>query len=283
MSKRKVLVTGAGGYVASLLLPGLTERYDCTLIDTRAATGDDVPEVIAADLLTEDLDRLRPLFRGQDAVVDLAYGYGEGPPLERFPAELANVRMAHNVLRVSLEEDVRRVVFGGSNHAADFYEHLIRGRSVEMLEPTNDVRPLSDNFYGWGKEASEHLGFVFAAGQFGRPLENVHIRIGAPRLIDHDNGVGQPYRRELGAYVSPRDLLQLFVRSIEAEDIRNEWGVPWQVFYGISDNTRAFWSLSNARRIVGYAPEDDSEVVWADDVHRHVTSNGIAGRIGRER
>ncbi len=63
---------------------------------------------------------------------------------------------------------------------------------------------------------------------------------------------------------SPRDLTQLVVKSIEAEDIRDEHGIPFQIFYGISGNARAFWSIVNARKVIGYAPEDDSEVVYAD-------------------
>ena len=53
-------------------------------------------------------------------------------------------------------------------------------------------------------------------------------------------------RRALGAYLSARDLTQLVVKSIETEDIRDEHGVPFQVFYGISGNSHAFWSIANA-------------------------------------
>ena len=172
-----------------------------------------------------------------------------------------------------------------SNHAADFYEHLLRSREMDMLQPTNDIRPLSDNYYGWAKESYEHLGFVFATGTLGRQLQNVHIRIGAPRQLDPNELQGdiQGYsvRRNLGAYISPRDLTQLFVKSIETENIENEWGVPWQVFYGISDNTRSFWGLENARRVIGYAPQDDSEVTWARDVYDNLTSKGVVGRVGK--
>ena len=84
----------------------------------------------------------------------------------------------------------------------------------------------------------------------------MQIRIGAPREIAGRKYEGDPatYKRDLGAYISPRDLRQLFVRSIEADHIDDEWGIPFQVFYGISGNTRAFWSIVNARRVIGYAP-----------------------------
>ena len=97
--------------------------------------------------------------------------------------------------------------------------------------------------------------------------------------------MGDPanYKRDLGAYLSPRDLTQLFVKSIETPNIENEHGIPWQVVYGISNNTRAFWSLSNAREVLGYAPEDDSEVKYADDIRSflHGTdTEGSGGRVG---
>jgi hypothetical protein len=50
--------------------------------------------------------------------------------------------------------------------------------------------------------------------------------------------------------------------------------VPWHCFYGVSDNTRSCWSIANARQVIGYAPQDDSERVFADDIARLVTSNG---------
>lgn len=56
--------------------------------------------------------------------------------------------------------------------------------------------------------------------------------------------------------------------------------LPWVVAYGISDNTRAFWSLESARRQLGYAPQDDAEVVYAADV-RQLLMNGAPAASGR--
>jgi hypothetical protein len=72
--------------------------------------------------------------------------------------------------------------------------------------------------------------------------------------------------RALGAYQSVRDQVQLVVKSIEAESIEDENGIPFQVFYGISGNTLNFWSLANAHKVIGYEPEDDSLVRFADKV-----------------
>lgn len=289
MADRKVLVTGATGYIAGRLLPGLQGRYDLTLVDVRAARGDGTPVegVRVADLLHDDLEALRPLFRGQDSVVHLAFNR-EPQPLasegglaatssagNTYEAERGNVDLAYRVFRLAQEEGVRRVVVASSNHAADWYEHLIHAGQLDTVLP--EMLPKSDNWYGWAKATYEHLGFVFATGRGGRAVENVHLRIGAPREIDAASfspEQTQAYRRDLGAYLSARDLQQLVIKSIETPSIADEHGIPWQVFYGISNNTRAFWSLVNARRVIGYAPEDDSEVLFADDIRRLLAATG---------
>ncbi len=104
----------------------------------------------------------------------------------------------------------------------------------------------------------------------------LHIRIGAPRTIIGEKLKDDPvrYRRDLGAFISGRDLQQLYVKSIETPDVRNEDGLPFQVFYGISNNTRAFWSIASARRVICYEPEDDSEQLFADDIRRYLTAPG---------
>jgi hypothetical protein len=283
MAQRKVLITGATGYVAGRLLPGLRGRYDLTLVDLRATTRDGTPVegVQIADLLRADLEELRPLFRGQDSVIHLAFNTAprpaqrEGQPAatgssqNTYEAERANIDLAHRVFTLAQEEGVRRVVVASSNHAADWYEHLIHAGKLDVVTP--EMLPKSDNWYGWAKACYEHLGFVFATGALGRRVENVHLRIGAPREINAATfgpAQTQGYRRDLGAYLSARDLQQLVIKSIEAEKIEDEHGIPWQVFYGISNNTRAFWSIANARRVIGYAPEDDSEVLFAEDIRR---------------
>ena len=137
------------------------------------------------------------------------------------------------------------------------------------------------------------LGYPYASGIFGRKLEIVQIRIGAPRDVAANHYMGalrqqhtggsdiSNFKRDLGAYISPRDLRQLVRRSIEAPNIENEHGMPWLIVYGISGNTRAFWSLESARRVLGYDPEDDAEVKYADDVYRILTGPHAGVRGGR--
>jgi hypothetical protein len=195
-------------------------------------------------------------------------------PVEGYFVERTSVDMAFNVLRLAMEEGVRRVVITSSNHAADWHETKLHDGRLDMAGP--DTYPLSDNFYGWAKATYEHLGFIFATGRLGHVVENVQVRVGAPRPIFASDFSGDEtsYKRNLGAYISERDMQQLYSKSIEVEDIYNEDGIPHQIFYGVSNNTRAFWSITNARKVIGYAPEDDSEQVFAEDIRRHITTNG---------
>jgi hypothetical protein len=279
MARRRVLMTGAAGYIAAQLLPRFRDIYDLVLLDVKDTdpSGARVSGVHLVDLAQPERDRYRAHFRGVDTVVHLGFHRGASAGTYRrhtYEDERVNVDMAYNVYKVAHEEGVRRVVVASSNHAADWWEPLIHAGQVDVVTPA--TYPLSDNFYGWAKATYEHLGFLFACGHFGRPLEMVHIRIGAPRdlRLEDYGGDRQRYKRDLGAYISPRDLAQLFEKSIECPEIANEWGVPFQIFYGISNNARRFWGLANARRVLGYEPQDDSEVKYWRDIAAFLMPEG---------
>ena len=279
MARKKVVVTGACGYVAQRMWTELQARYDIVALDvgTTTGAGEEVPGVQVCDLTDPHRDAYREHFAGADAVVHCAFVKAAGLDATtfmdnsepKFRAEHDNVGMAYNVYQTALEENVRRVVVASSNHAADFYERLIWADKWDCVTP--DMLPLSDNYYGWAKAAYELLGFVFATGQVGgRKLEVVQLRIGGPRdnadLDALQPGEVKKMHRGLGAYLSRRDQVQLFVKSIEAENINDANGIPFQVFYGVSGNTHNFWSIVNAREVIGYAPEDDSQVNFADRI-----------------
>jgi UDP-glucose 4-epimerase len=277
MAKKRVVLTGACGYVAQRMIEPLRERYDLVCLDVvdKTRDGTEVPDVQIADLSDRDRDRYRAHFRGADAILHCAFVQAPGLGADawqdnsepKFWAEYANVGMAYNVYRTAQEEGVKRVVVASSNHAADYYERLIWADRLELVTP--DMR-LSDNYYGWAKAGYELLGFVFASGKVdGKKLEVVQWRIGAPRDGDLDSiqpGDLKIMHRALGAYLSVRDQAQQAIRMIETQDIEDENGVPFLVIYGISGNTHRFWSLTNAFQKIGYAPEDDSQVRFADQI-----------------
>ena len=301
MTKRKVLITGATGYVSGRMLDDLRATYDVVPLDVsdRNREGLNVAGVRVVDLIDPDRSQYERHFQGVDTVIHLAHKSRQGRPIDHFFTEKQNVEMAYNVLRCAYDAGVRRVIVATSNHAADWYEHnLIHARKMDVVHPYDF--PLSDNFYGWAKSSQEVMGFLFACGfpsfdhptgreilvegiDVGRKLEVVMVRIGHPRELDPERYGHDPatFKRVLGCYWSIRDQIQLFTKAMETPNIENEHGVPFHIIYGISNNTRAFWSLSNARMVFGYRPEDDSEVRFAHIIEGWITGDNTPGGIGR--
>ena len=74
-SIKKILMTGATGYVADQMLPTFKEKYETVLIDTRSENrrGEKVENVNIVDLINPDTSSYKDLFANVDAVVHLAY------------------------------------------------------------------------------------------------------------------------------------------------------------------------------------------------------------------
>ena len=161
-----------------------------------------------------------------------------------------------------------------SNHAADWYEdYQIHEDRKDMVRPEDF--PVSSNFYGWAKASYELLGWPYACGAFGRRLEFVMVRIGHPTPVNAARHMAEaPGMPPAGSGIAelqaqPGVLLQpagpaatIPQGRSRSEDVSANGEVPFAVVYGISNNTRAFWSLDSARQVLGYEPEDDSEVVY---------------------
>ncbi|NQW20436.1 MAG: NAD(P)-dependent oxidoreductase [Chloroflexi bacterium] len=301
MTKQKVLMTGASGYIASLMLPTMRSHFDLVLADIsdKDRNGNIIEGVHIADFIDTDRSTYAHLFDGIDAVIHLAFKphttRGEKlikEPIDRFDNELENVQMANNIYRSAYDAGVRRIAIASSNHAADWYEHsLIHDRKMDLVRPTDF--PISDNFYGWAKAAYELLSHPYACGVFGRKLETVMLRIGFTRPIEaaeylskdsmseQTRGGLEEFKRNLGAYISPRDITQLFTKAVEASNIENEHGVPFVVVYGCSDNTRRFWSLETARKYLDYQPQDDTEIIYSQEIVQLITGDGTNVRGGK--
>ena len=155
MAKQKVLMTGASGYIASLMLPTMRDHFDLVLADVSDTDrdGNKIEGVNIADFIDPDRSKYVHLFEGVDAVIHLAFkphtargSELEKAPIDRFDNEHENVQMANNIYRSAYDAGVRRIAVASSNHAADWYEHsLIHDRKMDMVRPTDF--PISDNFF----------------------------------------------------------------------------------------------------------------------------------------
>jgi uronate dehydrogenase len=110
-----------------------------------------------------------------------------------------------------------------------------------------EFRP--DGFYGLSKVWGEAMARMYW-DKHG--IEGISIRIGT--------AMGKPPEnfRQLSTWFGNDDLVHLMMRCIEAEN------VGYAAVWGISNNTRAWYDLSEGNAI-GYAPTQNAED-WAADV-----------------
>jgi uronate dehydrogenase len=239
---KTVLITGAAGDIGTHLSRELAGRYILRLSDRRPLKPPRGQTFVRADI-SKMPDALR-ITRGVDAIVHLG-GYSvEGP----WPAILqANIVGGYNVFEAARRNRVKRILFPTSNHAVGYY------RRDQTIDHRVYIKP--DSRYGVSKVFGEALGSLYA-DKYG--MECFMIRIGNvnPRPID---------KRRLSIWLSPRDLAQLVSIGIDHPDVK------FEIVYGISGNTRAWYDNSNAFRL-GYRPEDDSEVYAAEVLAREKPS-----------
>ncbi|HET9492451.1 MAG TPA: NAD(P)-dependent oxidoreductase [Methylomirabilota bacterium] len=242
---KTVLITGAAGDVGAHLSRELAGKYKLRLSDKRPLKAAKGQTFVKADV-AKMADALR-ITKGVDAIVHLG-GYSvEGP----WPAILqANIIGCYNVFEAARRNGVRRILFPTSNHAVGFY------RRDQTIDHRVYIKP--DSRYGVSKVFGEALGSLYA-DKYG--MEVFMIRIGNvnPAPID---------RRRLSIWISPRDLAQLVSIGIDHPDVK------FEIVYGISRNTRAWYDNSNAFRL-GYRPQDDSEVHAAAVLAREKPSDDV--------
>jgi uronate dehydrogenase len=247
----KVLVTGAAGSIGSVLVRGLADRGHAVRGLDLVAGPLDACELgwIVGDCL--DPAVAGAAVDGVDAVVHLA----GNPDEDSLPASLeSHVHTTGRLLEAMLEHGVDRMAYASSNHAV--------GRTPRTDLLTTDVRPRPDTFYGVAKAGAEALLSLYADRH---DLTLTALRIGSfeprPSTV-----------RALSTWLSPDDA----VRLAEAAILRTTSG--FEVVYGISANTRAWWDLGPGRAL-GYHPRDDAEA-YADSVRPRPEDQVEASHVG---
>jgi uronate dehydrogenase len=227
----RVLVTGAAGSVGRMLRPRLAHPDRALrLLDISDIEAGPDAEIVTADVT--DLEALTRACEGVDAVVHLA-----GLANERPWADILRINIdgTHNALEAAHRAGVGRVVLASSNHAVGFQE---RGEG----DLPADVRSRPDTYYGVSKAAMEALGQLYA-DRYG--MRVIALRIGSCfRSI--------PNVRALATWLSPDDCGRLVEAALTTD------APGYRAVWGVSANTRRWWSLAEGEEI-GYRPVDDAE------------------------
>jgi nucleoside-diphosphate-sugar epimerase len=151
----------------------------------------------------------------------------------------ANIIGTYHLMAAAKKARCRRVVYASSIHAVSGYPAEVQVKTSDPVNP--------GDLYGVTKCFAEALG-RYVAEQEG--LSVIAIRIGGfQQVADVQNDDGKfPL---INAFVSPRDLHQLFERCIDTENVK------FAIFNGLSNNPFNRLDLSDARELVGYEPQDD--------------------------
>lgn len=235
---RRVLVTGAAGNIGSYFAEHSHKRYDLRLMvqemDGDAEALKPYGEVVTADL--KDLERMKAICAGVDTVLHLA---ADASPNAVWSSLLeANIIGTYNTYIAAKSAGCRRVIYASSIHAVSGYPPDVQVKTNEPVNP--------GDLYGVTKCFGEALG-RYMAEQEG--LSVIALRIGAFQPLDAaqpESSIGM-----MDAFVSQRDLNHLIERCIDVGNVK------FAILHGISDNRFKRLDISDARMLVGYAPQDD--------------------------
>jgi nucleoside-diphosphate-sugar epimerase len=245
MADQRVLITGSAGIVGTLMRPRLRKADRVLrlldLAEQPAAEADEKVELITGSVTDA------ALMAEACADVDVLIHLGGHSRENSWEATLdVNINGTHTVLEAARAAGVPRVILASSNHAVGFRENSEAG---EHGLPA-DSSPRPDTYYGVSKAAIESLGSLYHS-RFG--IDVVVIRIGSCFPTPVPLGA-----RGLTTWLSPDDGARLFEACISAPS------PGYQLIWGVSNNTRRVYSLTEAESL-GYKALDNSET-YAEEI-----------------
>ncbi len=243
MTSPRLLITGCSGLIGGILWQGLADAFELYGMDIRASEP-------AANVFRADISSSEQISGVFERVPSLAYVvHLAGDP--RADADwhsvwVNNIAGTRNVYEAAKTFKVRRVVFASSNHVTGAYEGFPPGLHEQprpaVITTRDPIRP--DGNYGVSKAAGEAIARMYYE-LYG--LESVCLRIGS--VVKDDDPAKNARLRS--TWLSHRDLTQLVRKSLLAD-------VQFAVYYGVSNNRKRFWDISNAVAEIGYQPQDDA-------------------------
>ena len=184
---KKVLVTGANGFIGKTLVNALLEKgYEVVALDVRF---DDVllnnKAVTCINVLGKEVRDLKEMIPDAEyaCFFHLAWVGTSGPARADYTVQLNNVKMACDYIGLCSEIGCKRVVYASSINEMETYEYL----------QSDDIEPAGGYIYGTGKLAAHLMGETVAK------LNGVEF---IPVIITNIYGVGEKSARMIYTSIS---------------------------------------------------------------------------------
>ena len=246
--KKRILITGMSGLIGGMVGCHLFgQGHKIRALNRRKV---DVVESFVADI--KNLENIKPAFENIDVVLHFSAYLGQNEDWNKHLD--TNIIGCYNVFEAARSVGVKNFIFASSGATQSFYT------SEEPIKSAIDARwkdlesqekrilnyfdpPRPGDIYGASKIWGETLGRLYSDKH---KMSVICIRIG--RVTKENIPESSAHA---AVYCSHRDLNQIVEKSVNKID-----QVKFEVIYAVSDNKGRFRDISNAKKIVGYEPQD---------------------------
>lgn len=243
MEIKKILITGAAGYLAQFIVQRLHTNYELTLTDI--VEPEQVFEgitFIKADVTK--LSEIEAACANQDAVIHLVALVRErhGKPLSLYADVM--VKGTWNIAEACVRQGVQKLVNISSISSCP------PAVGVQLPYQVGDTFQFSsgDLYYALSKHLGEQIGLAYYQAH---GLKVIHIRPGVIEGDGHNPGPSRPDVRTdpWFVYVDPRDVAQCVARAIENETI------DYGAYNAVAGREDSRFDWKQAEKDLGYSPE----------------------------
>jgi len=266
-----VAVTGAAGFIGSLLVKALREKgYKVVGIDRAIPTSQHTNDKKAGfsikqndvDIVADmsDAQACFGIFSGCNCVIHLA---GDGNPSADFISSIVpnNIVSMYNVCEEAKRSKVKRVVFASTNHTQIYGFEQMNAAQPDFAGKQDKAQPQVDSstptnpssLYGVSKILGEEMGKYYSLQMAA--FEFIALRIGWVIYDDPFVHKGTPLNDYLECmFLSKRDCAGFFLGAVETKRVSQD--VPFFVGYAVSDNTNRIYNYEETCNILEYRPLD---------------------------
>ena len=255
---KRILITGASGYVGRAFIQAHGSRYKLKLFSRTPVGGDD-NEFIQGDIRNfADLDRAS---KDIDLIIHLAAATTDRTDVTSLDYFENNIIGTFNVLEAAARNNVRKVVYASSVCAVGF-----RGTPKLIME-TDHCEP-SDGMYGYSKYLSERLCECYAK-KHGINIICLRTAMIVPqhKLVLPSN----PFASRWIGVVHIEDVIEAYRLAVESESIR------FDVFHIAAESPYSKFDITRAKNILGYRPKHNFTEHTRKGLLR--TTTGVLRRI----